>query len=68
MLDFNDKNPENSKNGDSEELNLYDVLKGNKDFDYKSAMANIKKELSDLNNEANDLAKQIKTNLEDLGL
>ena len=30
MLDFNDKNPENSKNGESEELNLYDVLKGNK--------------------------------------
>ena len=32
MLDFNDKNPENSKNGQSEELNLYDVLKGNKEL------------------------------------
>ena len=32
MLDFNDKNPENSKNGESEELNLYDVLKGNKEL------------------------------------
>ena len=32
MLDFNDKNPENSKNGQSEELNLYDVLKGKKEL------------------------------------
>ena len=36
------------------------------DFDYKSAMANIKKELSDLNDEANDLAQQIQTNLDEL--
>ena len=32
MLDFNNTNPENSKNGESEELNLYDVLKGNKEL------------------------------------
>ena len=38
------------------------------DFDYKSAMANIKKELSDLNNEANDLSQQIQNNLAELGL
>ena len=38
------------------------------DFDYVSSMANIKKELSDLNAEANDLAQQIQTNLEELGL
>ena len=38
------------------------------DFDYESAMANIKKELSDLNSEANSLAKQIQTNLDELGL
>ena len=36
MLDFNDKNPENSKNGESEELNLYDVLKGNKELKLNS--------------------------------
>ena len=36
MLDFNDKNPENSKNGESEELNLYDVLKGNKELKLSS--------------------------------
>jgi type I restriction enzyme M protein len=39
-----------------------------KDFDYKSAMSNIKKELSVLNDEANYLARKIRTNLEDLGL
>ena len=39
-----------------------------KDFDYESAMANIKKELIDLNDEANDLAQQIQTNLNELGL
>ena len=32
MLDFDETNPENSKNGESEELNLYDVLKGNKEI------------------------------------
>ena len=32
MLDFDETNPENSKNGESEELNLYDVLKGNKEL------------------------------------
>ena len=36
MLDFNDKNHENSKNGESEELNLYDVLKGNKELKLNS--------------------------------
>ena len=36
MLDFNDKNPENYKNGESEELNLYDVLKGNKELKLSS--------------------------------
>ena len=39
-----------------------------KDFDYKSAMANIKKELNDLNSEAADLSQQIQTNLEKLGI
>lgn len=39
-----------------------------KDFDYKSAMSNIKKELSDLNDEAYDLAQQIQTKLKELGL
>ena len=32
MIDFDNTNPENSKNGESEELNLYDVLKGNKEL------------------------------------
>jgi len=36
MLDFNNTNPENSKNGESEELNLYDVLKGNKELKLSS--------------------------------
>ena len=39
-----------------------------KEFDYKSAMANIKKELGELNDEANDLAQQIQINLDELGL
>ena len=30
------KNSENSKNGESEELNLYDVLKGNKELKLNS--------------------------------
>ena len=48
MLDFNDKNPENSKNGESEELNLYDVLKGNKELKLNSE--EIKKRESHLKN------------------
>lgn len=48
MLDFNDKNPENSKNGESEELNLYDVLKGNKELKLNSE--EIKKRESQLKN------------------
>ena len=48
MLDFNDKNPENSKNGESEELNLYDVLKGNKEL--KLSSEEIKKRESQLKN------------------
>ena len=36
MLDFNNTNPENSKNGESEELNLYDVLKENKELKLSS--------------------------------
>ena len=36
MLDFDETNPENSKNGESEELNLYDVLKGNKELKLSS--------------------------------
>ena len=48
MLDFNDKNPENSKNGESEELNLYDVLKGNKEL--KLSSEEIKKRKDQLKN------------------
>ena len=48
MLDFNDKNPENSKNGESEELNLYDVLKSNKEL--KLSSEEIKKRESQLKN------------------
>ena len=48
MLDFNDKNPENSKNGESEELNLYDVLKGKKEL--KLSSEEIKKRESQLKN------------------
>ena len=48
MLDFNDKNPENYKNGESEELNLYDVLKGNKELKLNSE--EIKKRESQLKN------------------
>ena len=32
MIDFDNTNPENSKNGESEEFNIYDVLKGNKEL------------------------------------
>tara|TARA_Y200000002_G_C22283609_1_gene497362 strand:+ start:315 stop:515 length:201 start_codon:yes stop_codon:yes gene_type:complete len=48
MLDFNDKNPENSKNCESEEFNLYDVLKGNKEL--KLSSEEIKKRESQLKN------------------
>ena len=36
MIDFNDKNPENYESSESEELNLYDVLKGNKELKLSS--------------------------------
>ena len=36
MLDFDKTNPKNSKRGESEELNLYDVLKGNKELKLSS--------------------------------
>jgi hypothetical protein len=36
MIDFDNTNPENSKKGESEELNLYDVLKGNKELKLSS--------------------------------
>ena len=48
MLDFTDTNPENSKNGESEELNLYDVLKSNKEL--KLSSEEIKKRESQLKN------------------
>ena len=48
MIDFNDKNPENYKKGKSEELNLYDVLKGNKELKHSSE--EIKKRESQLKN------------------
>ena len=32
MIDFDNTIPENSKNGESEEFNIYDVLKGNKEL------------------------------------
>ena len=38
------------------------------DFDYKSTMAKIKKELRELGDEANDLTQQIQINLNDLDL
>ena len=48
MLDFDDTNLENSKKGKSEELNLYDVLKGNKEL--KLSSEEIKKRESQLKN------------------
>ena len=36
MLDFDDTSPKKSKKGESEELNLYDVLKGNKELKLSS--------------------------------
>tara|TARA_Y100001958_G_C21217097_1_gene542477 strand:+ start:155 stop:1762 length:1608 start_codon:yes stop_codon:yes gene_type:complete len=38
------------------------------DFDYKTRMGEIKEELNELNNEAEGLARQIQTNLDELGL
>ena len=37
-------------------------------FDYEAEMGEIKEELKELNSEANDLASQIQTNLDELGL
>ena len=48
MIDFNDKNPENYESSESEELNLYDVLKGNKEL--KLSSEEIKKRESQLKN------------------
>ena len=48
MIDFNDKDPKNSKNGESEELNLYDVLKGNKEL--KLSSEEVKNRKSQLKN------------------
>ena len=48
MIDFNDKDTKNSKKGESEELNLYDVLKGNKEL--KLSSEEIKKRESSLKN------------------
>lgn len=48
MIDFNDKNPENYESSESEELNLYDVLKGNKEI--KLSSEEIKKRESQLKN------------------
>ena len=48
MLDFDDTNLENSKKGESEELNLYDILKGNKEL--KLSHEEIKKRESQLKN------------------
>jgi type I restriction enzyme M protein len=38
------------------------------DFDYETEMGNIKEELKELNADANVLADQIQTNLNELGL
>ena len=48
MLDFDKTNPKNSKRGESEELNLYDVLKGKKEL--KLSSEEIKKRESQLKN------------------
>ena len=48
MIDFDNTNPENSKKVESEELNLYDVLKGNKEL--KLSSEEIKKRESQLKN------------------
>ena len=48
MLDFDDTNLENSNKDQSEELNLYDVLKGNKEL--KLSSEEIKKREAQLKN------------------
>jgi hypothetical protein len=48
MLDFNDTDSENTKKGEAEELNLYDVLKSNKEL--KLSPEEIKKRESQLKN------------------
>ena len=48
MLDFNDTNPENTKKGEAEELNLYEVLNGNKEL--KLSPEEIKRRESQLKN------------------
>ena len=48
MIDFNDKNPENYESSESEELNLHDVLKGNKEL--KLSSEEIKKRENQLKN------------------
>ena len=48
MLDFDKTNSKNSKKGESEELNLYDVLNGNKEL--KLSSEEIKKREDQLKN------------------
>ena len=48
MLDFDNTNPKDSNKYQSEELNLYDVLKGNKEL--KLSSEEIKKRESQLKN------------------
>ena len=48
MIDFNDKNPEYYESSELEELNLYNVLKGNKEL--KLSSEEIKKRESQLKN------------------
>ena len=48
MLDFDNTNLENSKKGELEELNLYDVLRGNNEL--KLSSEEIKKRESQLKN------------------
>jgi len=48
MLDFNDTNPENTKKGEAEELNLYEVLNGYKEL--KLSPEEIKRRESQLKN------------------
>ena len=48
MLDFNSLNPSDSKKGEAEELNLYEVLNGNKEL--KLSPEEIEKRESQLKN------------------
>jgi hypothetical protein len=48
MIDFDNTIPENSKNGELEEFNIYDVLKGNKEL--KLSSEEIKRRESQLKN------------------